>query len=94
MAETEREALRQGFPFKVNGVQVESERQKLLARDILELAREKDAIPGKPDDYTLHGDKGEYRPDAWVDLEQDNVFITVPNTPTRVAKGQRNIRQH
>ncbi len=73
------------FTFKVNGVQIETPQQKLVARDILQLAKEKGAIPGKPEGYILQGDKGEYKAGDWVDLSEDNLFIAIPNKPTPVA---------
>lgn len=73
------------FELKVNGVQIDTPHQKLVAHDILELAEKHRAIPGKPEDYILQGDKGQYGWDDWVDLEEDNVFITIPNAPTPVA---------
>ena len=73
------------FELKVNGVQFNSPHQKLVAHDILELAEKHHAIPGKPEEYILQGDKGEYAWDQWVDLEEDSVFITIPTTPTQVA---------
>ncbi len=73
------------FEVKVNGVQFNIDRQFPSASDILVLAKEKDAIPGNPDKYILQGEKGKYAGDAIVDLEQDNIFITVPTQPTPVA---------
>ena len=73
------------FTLKVNGIEIETPHQKLVAHDILELAEKRGAMPGKPEDYILQGDKGQYGWDDWVDLEEDNVFITIPNTPTQVA---------
>ncbi len=73
------------FEFKVNGVEVRTEHQSLLAKRILELAKEKGAIPGDPDGYILQGDKGKYKEDDSIDLEQDNLFIAIPNKPTPVA---------
>ena len=73
------------FIFKVNGVEIEVAESKLMARDILELAKERGAMPGKPEDYILQGDKRQYKPDDWVDLEEDNSFITIPTAPTPVA---------
>ena len=46
------------FTFKVNGVEIRTDHQFLLAKKILELAKEKGAIPGNPDEYILKGDKG------------------------------------
>ena len=73
------------FTLKVNGTEIDSPHQKLVAHDILELAEKNGAIPGKPEDYLLQGDKGQYGSDDWVDLEEDNRFITIPNKPTQVA---------
>lgn len=73
------------FTLKVNGTEIDSPHQKLVAHDILELAEKHGAIPSKPEDYILQGDKGEYGWDDWVDLEEDNRFITIPNKPTQVA---------
>ena len=73
------------FELMVNGIEIETTHEKLVARDILELAAERGAMPGKPEGYILQGDKGQYKPDDWVDLKVDNVFITIPNTPTQVA---------
>lgn len=73
------------FTFKVNGVEIPNERESLLAKEILELAKDKGAIPGNPEDYILQGDKGKYKPDALVNLEEDNLFIAIPDKPTPVA---------
>lgn len=77
------------FPFKVNGVELTAKSQVLLARQVLEIAHEHGAMPGKPEEYLLQGDKGpdkgRYLPENKVDLLEDNVFITVPHTPTPVA---------
>ena len=73
------------FAFKVNGVEIHTEHQSLLAKTILELAKEKGAIPGNPEDYILQGDKGKYEQDARVNLEEDNLFIAISNKPTPVA---------
>ncbi len=73
------------FSFKINGVEIHTDHQSLLAKDILELAKEKGAIPGNPEDYILQGDKGKYKGDDRVNLEEDNLFIAIPNKPTPVA---------
>ncbi len=73
------------FTFKVNGVEIYTDHQSLLAKEILELAKEKGAIPGNPEDYILQGDKGQYKQDDQVDLKEDNIFIAIPNKPTPVA---------
>ncbi|MCY4489650.1 MAG: hypothetical protein OXF11_21420 [Deltaproteobacteria bacterium] len=73
------------FELKVNGIEIKTPHQKLVAHDILELAEKHGAMPGKPNEYILQGDKGQYGWDDWVDLKEDNVFITIRNTPTQVA---------
>ena len=73
------------FTFKVNGVEIPIDHQSLLAREILELAPKKGAIPGKPEDYILQGDKGTYEADDRINLEEDNLFIAIPTGPTMVA---------
>ncbi len=69
------------FEFKINGVEVKTPHQILTAGDILELAEKHGAIPRKPEQYTLEGDKGAYGWDDKVDLKEDNIFKTIPNTP-------------
>ena len=78
-------AEQKSFTFKVNGTEIATQHQKFVAHDILELAEKHGAIPGKPEDYILQGDKGQYGWDDWVDLEEDNRFITIPNVSTPVA---------
>ena len=73
------------YAFKVNGIEIQTTQQRILAHDILELAKKAGAMPGNPEEYILQGDKGQYAQDAWIDLLEDNVFITIPSTPTQVA---------
>ena len=73
------------FTFKVNGVEIRTDHPSLLAKEILKLAKEKEAIPGNPEDYILQGDKGIYSGDDSVDLKEDNIFIAIPDTSTEVA---------
>ena len=70
---------------KVNGINIPVQGEKVVALKILKLAKEKDAFPGKPEDYTLYGEKGKYAPSDSVNLSDDNVFVTAPNAPTPVA---------
>ena len=70
---------------KVNGIDIPVQGEEIAALKILKLAKEKGAFPNKPEDYILHGEKGEYAPKDSVNLRDDNVFITVPNTSTPVA---------
>lgn len=85
MKETNGKIEGQSFEVKVNGIQFEVEQQILNAEKILEIAAKHGAMPGKPDEYTLQGDKGVYGWDDSIDLLQDSIFITIPNTPTQVA---------
>ena len=77
------------FTFKVNGIEIPTDQQSLLAKQILELAKEKGAIPGNPEDYILQGDKGpdkgKYKGDDLVNLKEDNLFIAIPVGSTPVA---------
>ena len=73
------------FSFKVNGIEIKSEQQRVVANKILEFAKKAGAMPGKPEEYILQGDKGEYGWDVVVDLQEDNVFITIRNTSTPIA---------
>ena len=78
-------AEQKSFTLKVNGIEMTMSTARVVAHDILELAKKNGAIPGKPEDYILQGDKGQYGWDNWVNLEEDNVFLTIPNQPTPVA---------
>ena len=73
------------FEITVNGVQIKVDVEKLLAKDVLDKAKEQGAMPGKPEDYQLQGDKGLYKSDDWVNFEEDKNFITIPIGPTDVA---------
>ena len=85
MAETRGKEEDRSYEIKVNGIKIEVKRQKITAGEILELAKERGAVPGKPEEYVLQGDKGQYDSDDLIDLNEDNVFITLPTTPTQVA---------
>lgn len=86
MSEEGRDAKDRSYTFKVNGIEFVSEIQKVVTREILELAKQRGAIPGNPDEYILQGEKGEYRLDDVVDLSEDNIFITIRDAPTQVAR--------
>ena len=85
MAETSRTEQESTFEIRVNGVLFKVDGKKLLAERVLELAKEHGAMPGKPEDYQLQGEKGLYKPNDWVDFEEDKEFITIPQGPTDVA---------
>ena len=73
------------YTFKVNGTEFSTDQQYLTANEILDLAKEKGEIPGDPKVYILKGDKGDYRGSDKIDLAEDNLFLTVPDTSTPVA---------
>ena len=77
--------MAEAFTLKVNGIEMQMGQEKVVAHDILELAEKEGAIPGKPENYLLEGDKGRYSWDDWVNLSEDSVFITLRNAPTPVA---------
>ena len=85
MAEVNEVEVNPPFEIEVNGVKIKLDQAKLLAIDILKKAKEHNAMPGEPDIYLLQGDKELYKPEDWVDILEDKVFITVPNTATDVA---------
>lgn len=85
MAETRSKEEDRSYEIKVNGIEIEVKRQKITAGEILELAKDRGAVPGKPEEYVLQGDKGQYDSGDLIDLNEDNVFITLPTTPTPVA---------
>lgn len=73
------------FTIKVNGAEMSMTVERVVAHDILELAEKQGAIPGKPDEYELQGDKGVYKWEDMVNLSEDSVFITLRKGPTPVA---------
>ena len=66
------------YTIKVNGIQLQTDQQRLTARAILALAKPYDAFPGQPEDYLLQGDKKLYGLDDIVDLDEDTIFVAVP----------------
>ena len=76
------------FTYTVNNVKIESQYEKLTGLEILEMAAERGAIEGKPDDYILQSlkdDDRKYKPEDTVDLSVDNEFIALQIGPTPVA---------
>ncbi len=74
-----------GIVVRVNGGELSLSVEKPTALDILKLAKKKGLIPGEPQDYFLLGDKGKYSGKDVVDVEEETVFLTIPNRPTPVA---------
>ena len=87
MAETSKVEQKSTFEITVNGVLIKVDVEKLRVERVLEIAKEYGAMPGKPEDYQLQGDKGLYKPDDWVNFEEDKEFITIPQGPTDIAQG-------
>ena len=78
----------QVFTYTVNDVKMESRYEKVTALEILEMAAERGAIDGKPEDYILQSLKDEgrkYKPEDTVDLSVDSEFIALQIGPTPVA---------
>lgn len=76
------------FTFKVNDTEIASEFRKVLARELLELAVKNGAVQGRPEDYILKSltkHNKQYQWDEEVDLQEDDQFITLLNTPVVVA---------
>ena len=75
------------FEIKVNGVLIKVAEEKLAAKEVLKRAKDHNAMPGKPEDYELQGEKRLYKLDDEVNFEEDKEFITIPIGPTDVAEG-------
>ena len=77
------------YKFKVNGQELESKFEKLIALDIIEMAEKKGvSLPEKHENLRLEAvDENPYpfKLDDWVDLEQFHKFILILNEPTPVA---------
>ena len=75
------------FAFTVNGTLLESKAEKLVASDILKMARDAGAIPPEGN-YLLQpaGQQQTFQAEGWVDLTQFTEFLAIPDSPTPVAK--------
>ena len=76
------------YKFTVNGQELESKSEKLVALDIIKLAEQKGVpLPDKPENLLLEavGEGQPFKLDDWVDLEKFTDFILIPSTPTSVA---------
>ena len=85
MAEPEQVEGKPPFKIQVNGIHFEVAEEKLLAIDLLKAAKEHKAMPGEPDAYLLQGKEVLYKLEDWVNVLEDDEFITIPNKPTDVA---------
>ena len=76
------------YKFMVNGQDLESKSEKLVALDIIRLADQKGIpLPDKPENLLLEavGEGQPFKLDDWVDLEKFTKFILISSTPTSVA---------
>ncbi len=77
------------YKFKVNGQEMESEFEKLIALDIIDTAKKNGvSLPGKAENLLLEtvGDKQyRFKLDEWVNLNQCYEFLLILNEPTPVA---------
>ena len=76
------------YKFKVNGQDLESKSEKLVALDIIRLAEQKGVpLPDKPENLLLEavGEGHPFKLDDWVDLEKFTQFILILNKSTPVA---------
>ena len=77
--------------FKVNGVELVSEREKLTALEILKIAREHGAIEEKPENYLLQPKEGgKYNLGDVVSIQQGAVFRAVLQGETIASHKERN----
>ena len=76
------------YKFVVNGQELESKEEKLVASDIIKLAQEKGVLSSiKPENLILEviGGKHQFKPDDWVNLREYTKFLLISNEPTPVA---------
>lgn len=73
------------FKFKINGIEIASDRSQLNADEILQLAEANHAIPGAPGEYMILGERGEYRGVEEIDIVIEDLLISIPTGPTPVA---------
>ena len=81
--------------FKVNGVELVSKKDKLLASEILEMAKDKGAFGDKPDEYYLEevredGSEKKYKSDEWVQLWAGAEFMALQSAGTPFSWGNVN----
>ena len=73
------------YDFKVNGTEFQTEYQSPTGLEILMIAKQGGAVPNNPEEYVLQGEKGLYQGVDRVNLEEDNILVTIPVSPTQVA---------
>ena len=77
----------QQFTIEVNGVEIKTTYEKLVAADVLLLAVKNHAISGTPEEYILESDDPpfEFKPDDWVDFTTYKTFTAERSAATPVA---------
>lgn len=75
------------YLFTVNGQQLTSLLQKLVALDIIKMAQEKGAIPTVEslEEWKLEAGGSHFQGSEWVDLGQFMTFVAILNKATPVA---------
>lgn len=77
------------YTVKVDGEEFYMDHRFVTSLEILERAKDKAILAGDPKNYLLKSltadDKLYNGPEEEVDLEQDNIFTAIPDTPTPVG---------
>lgn len=73
------------FKFKINGVEIVTDKPSLNAGEILKIAKEQHAISREVEEYILLGQNREYAQVEEVDIVIDDLLISIPTGPTPVA---------
>lgn len=73
------------FKFKINGVEIATDRSRLNAGEVLKIAKERHAISGEVEEYILLGQNREYALVEEVDVVVDDLLVSIPTGPTPVA---------
>ena len=75
------------FTITVNGKELKLHHEKLVASDVLKLAKKHGAFTGKPEEYVLLSDnpEHEFKNDDWVDFREYKEFTAERSAPTPVA---------
>ena len=75
------------YEITVNGIQIKTGFEKLVAADVLKLAATHNAISGEPEKYVLASDDPphEFKPEDWVDFLRYKEFTAERSGATPVA---------
>ena len=80
------------FTITVNGVEIKTRFEKLVAADVLKLAASHGAFSGQPEQYILASDDPphEFKQDDWVDFHDYKEFTAERSGATPVAQAPGN----